>query len=126
MKGIKKITLVGIVGDDPEVVNNPDGSSFAKFSLAIDVGTKSKPRTDWVLVNCNKFHFEIATKYITKGARLYIEGFPSAKAYITRAGEVGVQEQVYPEIIRIISSKNNVEPTEVGGDEYNNGEEPAY
>lgn len=128
MKGIKKIILIGTAGDDPEIINNPDGSSFAKYSLAVNIGTKSKPRTDWILVNCNDYHYETATKYITKGARVYIEGFPTAKAYITRTGEAAVQEQVYPEIMRVIySPKHTAEPesaVNVEG-EYNNVE-PAY
>lgn len=129
MKGVKRITLLGIVGNEPEIVNNPDGSSFAKYSLAVDVGTKNKPRTDWVLVNCNDYHYEYATKYITKGARVYIEGFPSAKPYITRTGEPAVQEQVYPEIMRIVWSPKTASEPEPSADSaeagYNNAE-PAY
>lgn len=128
MKGVKKIILVGTAGGDPEIINNPDGSNFARYSLAINVGTKGKPRTDWITVNCNDFHYETATKYITKGARVFIEGFPTSKAYITRTGEAAVQEQVYPDIMLVISSPKLAAKPESAvddGEEYNNTE-PAY
>lgn len=128
MKGVKKIILVGYAGRDLEIINNPDGSSFAKYRLAVNVGTKSKPRTDWITVNCNDYHYETATKYITKGARVYIEGFPTSKAYINKTGEASVQEQVYPDIMLVLSSPKLAAKPESAvddGEEYNNAE-PAY
>ena len=79
---MKKITITGNVGRDPEVRANQNGEYFATFSVAVNVGTKDKPRTDWVDIVCNGKKVDFAKQYIKKGGKVLVEGFPSAYGYL--------------------------------------------
>jgi single-strand DNA-binding protein len=79
---MKKVIVTGNVGRDPEMRADQNGNSFATFSLAVSVGTKQSPKTDWVDISCNDKLADIARSYIKKGSKLLIEGFPSVSAYL--------------------------------------------
>lgn len=81
---MKKIIVTGNVGRDPELRADQNGNQFATFSLAISVGTKQNPKTDWVDVSCNGKLADVARNYVKKGAKLLVEGFPSVNAYMNR------------------------------------------
>jgi single-strand DNA-binding protein len=75
MKSINKCTLLGAVGGDPEVRYSAQGLCIASFSLATSEKRKDKDEvTQWH--NCVAFGKlgEIVAQYITKGAKLYLEG----------------------------------------------------
>ena len=50
---MKKIIITGNVGRDPEMKISQNGEEFVTFSLGVSVGTKDKPKTDWVDISCN-------------------------------------------------------------------------
>lgn len=79
---MKKMTITGNVGRDAEVrVNTQTGNEFASFSVAVNVGTKDKPRTDWIEVVCNNKLAVVAKHHVKKGGKVLVEGFPTAYAY---------------------------------------------
>ena len=79
---MKKLLITGNVGQDAQVFTNEQGKSFAKFSVAVSVGTKQNPKTEWVQVLCNNKLVDVAKNYVKKGSKLLVEGFPEASAYI--------------------------------------------
>lgn len=79
---MKRLTVTGNLGRDPELRIDPKGNSFATFSVAVQVGNKANPRTDWIDVSCNGKLAEIATTYARKGNKVLVDGFPSVSAYI--------------------------------------------
>lgn len=81
---MKKIIMTGNVGRDPEVRADQTGNQFVTFSLAVAVGTKQNPRTDWIDVTCNGKLADVAKNYVKKGTKLLVEGFPSVHAYMTK------------------------------------------
>lgn len=79
---MKKMTITGNIGRDAEVrVNTQTGNEFASFSVAVSVGTKDKPRTDWIEVVCNNKLAVVAKHYVKKGGKVLVEGFPTAYAF---------------------------------------------
>lgn len=79
---MKRLTITGNLGRDPELRIDPNGNTFATFSVAVAVGSKGKQRTDWIDVSCNGKLAEIAKTYAKKGNKILVDGFPSVSAYI--------------------------------------------
>jgi single-strand DNA-binding protein len=79
---MKRLTITGNLGRDPEMRIDPEGNSFATFSVGVTVGSKAKRRTDWIDVSCNGRLAETVTTYAKKGNKVLVEGFPSVGAYL--------------------------------------------
>ncbi len=78
---VNKVTLIGRLGKDPEVVSMNDGNKIVKFSLATsdrwtDRNTNERrERTEWHnIVIFNQHLGNIAEQYLRKGGQAYIEG----------------------------------------------------
>ncbi|MDD9898653.1 MAG: single-stranded DNA-binding protein [Candidatus Melainabacteria bacterium] len=72
-KEINNVTLVGRVGQDPELRYFESGSSMATFSLAINRPTRNK-ETDWFDIKLWGKQAEIAGEYVRKGSLIGIAG----------------------------------------------------
>lgn len=82
MKCVNRVTLLGIVGRDPEVRYTAQGMCVASFSFATSEKRKDKdPVTQWH--NCVAFGKlgEIVAQYVTKGSKMYVEGAIDYQAY---------------------------------------------
>ncbi|MCE2706549.1 MAG: single-stranded DNA-binding protein [Proteobacteria bacterium] len=102
---MKKIIITGNLGRDPEMRSDQKGGQFATFALAVSIGTKQNPKTDWVDISCNGKLAEIICTYAKKGTKVLVSGFPSVNAYINKENvAVGVL-RVYADDIEFLSSK---------------------
>lgn len=104
---MKKIIITGFVGQDPQGRHAPSGEYFVTFTVAVNVGTKQNPRTDWVEVACNGKLAEIAQTYLKKGTRVLVEGFPNAAAYINKEGKPVATLKITAKMLEILSSKDS-------------------
>lgn len=104
---MKKIIITGHLGRDPEGRHSPNGEWFVTFTVAVNVGTKTNPRTDWVDVSCNGKLAEIAQTYLKKGARVLVEGFPTATAYINKEGKAVANIRIAAKLLEILSNKES-------------------
>ena len=99
---MKRLTITGNLGRDPELRIDASGNKFATFSVAVGVGTKLNPKTDWIEVSCNGKLAEIATTYAVKGNKILVEGFPAVTAYLNNGNDpVGVQ-RLYAHTIELL------------------------
>ena len=117
---MKKIIITGNVGKDPELRADQNGNQFATFSVGVSVGTKQSPKTDWVEVSCNGKLADIAKNYIKKGAKLLVEGYPTANAYINRENKPVANLRVYANTLELLSKREDG-----AGDDYSS-QEPVY
>lgn len=71
---MNKVTLVGRLGQDPELKTSNSGNSFAKFSIATNDGFGDNKKTNWH--NCTAFGkaAEIISQYIKKGNEIAVSG----------------------------------------------------
>lgn len=88
---LNKVTLIGRVGQDPEVRHLENGAVVARFSLATNEKIKladgtRQDRTEWHDVVVWRKLAEIAEKYVTKGKLLYIEGKLRTRKYDDKNG----------------------------------------
>jgi single-strand DNA-binding protein len=82
-RSLNKVTLIGNLGNDPEVRSTTGGNRVATFSLATsrswnDATGSKQEKTEWhrcVVWNTKSSQLaDIVEKYVKKGDKLYIEG----------------------------------------------------
>ncbi len=82
-RSLNKVTLIGNLGNDPEVRSTTGGNRVATFSLATsrswnDASGAKQEKTEWhrcVVWNTKNSQLaDIVEKYVKKGDKLYIEG----------------------------------------------------
>lgn len=79
MRGVNKVTIIGNVGNDPEMKYTASGTAVAKFSVATNESWTSKDgqkqeRTEWHRIVAWARLAEICGQYLTKGNVVYLEG----------------------------------------------------
>lgn len=78
MSGINKVILVGHLGKDPEVRHLDTGVTVASFPLATSETFNKEGRrveqTEWHNIVLWRGLADVASKYLTKGKLVYIEG----------------------------------------------------
>ena len=79
-QGINKVILVGNVGGDPETKYMPSGGAVTNLSIATSESWKDKQtsqpqeRTEWHRVVFFNRLAGIASEFVRKGSKLYVEG----------------------------------------------------
>lgn len=90
---VNKMTLIGNVGQDPEVRATQTGTQIANLSLATDESYKDRntgqvvPQTEWHRVVLIGRIAEIVDQYVRKGHKLYIEGKLKTRKWQDRDGK---------------------------------------
>ena len=74
-----KITIIGNLGRDPELRYTPQGDAVCDFSVAVNDRKRDKAGdwqdiTTWFKVTFWGKQGENASKYLTKGRQVYVEG----------------------------------------------------
>jgi single-strand DNA-binding protein len=99
-RGINKVILVGNLGRDPETRYLPSGDPVTNFSIATSEGWRDKQsgqmqeRTEWHNIVCFNRLAEIASEYLRKGSKVYLEG-----ALRTQSWEKDGQKHYKTEIV---------------------------
>ncbi len=104
---MKKIIITGNVGKDPEVRSDSAGNSFVVFTVAVSVGTKTNPKTDWIDITCNGKTADIVKMYVKKGIKVLVEGFPSVNAYISRENKAVGTLRIAAHNVELLSKKDD-------------------
>ena len=79
-RSVNKVTLIGNLGNDPDMKALPSGSQVANLSLATTDSWRDKAsgdmqeRTEWHRVVFFDRLAEICGQYLKKGSRVYVEG----------------------------------------------------
>lgn len=86
-----KIIIVGNLGRDPELRYTPQGNAVCSFSVATsekrrDKGGDMQDITTWFRVTLWGKQAETASKYLTKGKPVYIEGRLRTEEWTDRDG----------------------------------------
>lgn len=86
-----KITIIGNLGKDPELRYTPQGDAVCDFSVAVNDRKRDKSGefqdvTTWFRVTLWRKLAENASKYLTKGKQVYIEGRLNVEEWQDRDG----------------------------------------
>lgn len=86
-KALNRVTLLGNLGQDPELRSTPQGSSVCNISLATTESYKDRntnewrDTTDWHRVVLWEGLADVASRYLKKGDKVYIEGKLKTRQY---------------------------------------------
>ena len=92
MPNVNKVTVMGVLGRDPETKQFPNGGSVTNFSVATtdhwkDKNTgERKSATEWHRITTSNRLAEIASKYLKKGGKVYVEGSLRTRKYKDKSG----------------------------------------
>ncbi len=93
MAGVNKVILVGNLGKDPESQSFSNGGSVVKFTLATSESWRDKTtgerkdKTEWHnVVIYNENLGKIASQYLKKGSKVYLEGAIQSRKYQDNSG----------------------------------------
>jgi single-strand DNA-binding protein len=83
---LNKVTLIGHLGQDPELRNLPSGQAVGRFSLATDEPYtdkegKRQEHTEWHQIVTFGKVAETCGKYLAKGRQVYVEGRLRTREY---------------------------------------------
>lgn len=106
----QQLTLVGNLGNDPELRYTPNGVPVASFSLAVGKSfTKDGQRqekTTWFRVSAWNKQAETVSQYLHKGSKVLVVGeLEEARMYTDKSGANRVSLEVTAQTIRFLDSK---------------------
>ena len=107
-----KIIIIGNLGRDPELRYTPQGNAVCNFSLATNEKRKDKSGelqdiTTWFRITLWGKQAENASKYLTKGSPVYVEGRLRVEEWTDRDGGQRYTLEVQASDMQFISSGRN-------------------
>lgn len=112
MSGINKVIVLGNVGKEPETRSFDSGDTVTNFSVATSEKWKdkttgeSKESTEWHRVSCFGKLSDIASKYVKKGDKIYVEGSLRTRKWTDASGVEKYSTEVKAEKIELLGQKS--------------------
>jgi len=111
MASFNKITLVGHLGQEPEMRFTPAGTAVTNFSLAVSRsfikdGEKVE-ETDWFRVSAWGKQAESCNQYLEKGALVLVDGEISIRKYNDKDGNQRTSVDVTARNVVFLSKKGS-------------------
>jgi len=105
---MNKVILMGRLTRDPEITSTAAGSTFARFSLAVDRRFKREGEPTADFFNCTTFgkNAEFIERYVKKGTKLVVSGRLENNNYTNKQGEKVYENRVIVEEVEFAESKN--------------------
>lgn len=116
---MNKVIEMGRLTRDPEISNSTSGTTFARFSIAVDRRFKREGEPDADFFNCTAFGktAEFVEKYLQKGTKVLVTGRLQNNNYTTREGQKIYDLRIMVEEIEFAESKkDNSQSTDQGSD----------
>lgn len=110
MKGVNKVILVGTIGKDPEIKHMNNGNNVTSFSLATseqwkDQQGNKQEKTEWHNISAFGKLADIASQYLTKGSRVYIEGKIRTNKWQDKEGNNREQKNIIANELQMLDRK---------------------
>ena len=108
MANVNKVTVMGVLGRDPETKQFPNGGSITTFSVATTEFWKDKTTgerkeaTEWHRITTSNRLAEIASKYLKKGSKAYIEGSLRTRKYKDQSGADREVTEIRVDVLQLL------------------------
>lgn len=132
MASINKVTIIGHLGQDPEVRQFQNGGSLTSINVAtserwIDKNTgEQKEQTEWHRISLFNRLGEIAAQYLRKGMLVYIEGSLHTRKYTDAQGIERYSTEVQANQMQMLGGGQNSQQQGQGGQPPQGGQNTAY
>ncbi len=110
-RGINKVILVGNLGKDPEAKFMPSGNAVTNITVATSESWKDKQtgqqqeRTEWHRVVFFNRLAEIASEYLRKGSKVYIEGSLRTRKWQGQDGQDRYTTEIVASEMQMLDSR---------------------
>lgn len=108
MPNVNKAIVMGVLGRDPETKQFPNGGSITTFSVATSEFWKDKATgerkeaTEWHRIATSNRLGEIASKYLKKGGKVYIEGSLRTRKWKDQAGNEKEVTEIRADVLQLL------------------------
>ena len=108
MANLNRVTVMGVLGRDPETKQFPNGGSITTFSVATTEFWKDKTTgerkeaTEWHRITTSNRLAEIASKYLKKGSKAYIEGSLRTRKWKDQSGVDREATEIRADVLQLI------------------------
>ena len=108
MANVNKSIVMGVLGRDPETKQFPNGGSVTTFSGATtdhwkDKATgERKSATEWHRIATSNRLAEIASKYLKKGSKVYIEGSLRTRKWKDQSGADREVTEIRADVLQLL------------------------
>jgi single-strand DNA-binding protein len=110
-RGINKVILIGNLGADPETRYMPSGGAVTNIRLATSETWKDKntgenqERTEWHRVVFFNRLAEIASEYLRKGSKVYVEGSLRTRKWQGQDGRDNYTTEIVANEMQMLDSR---------------------
>lgn len=106
---MNKVIMMGRLTKDPETGSSASGTSYARFSLAVDRKYKRDGEPEADFFNCSSFgkQAEFVEKYLHKGSKVLISGRLQNDQYTNSEGRKTTTTKIMLEEIEFAESKGS-------------------
>ena len=128
-RGINKVTIVGNLGNDPEVKYMPSGGAVTNISVATSESWKDKQtgqqqeRTEWHRIVFFNRLAEIAGEYLKKGSQVYVEGSLRTRKWQDQSGQDRYTTEIVGNEMQMLGGRQG---GGMGADNMGYDQTPAY
>lgn len=111
MASLNKVTLIGNLGQDPEVKYMPSGGAVTNISIATTESWTDKSsgqkqeKTEWHRVSMFNRLAEIAGEYLKKGSQVYIEGSLRTRKWQDQSGQDRYTTEIVAREMKMLGSR---------------------
>ena len=108
MPNVNKVILMGVLGRDPETKQFSNGGSVTTFSVATTDHWKDKTTgerkeaTEWHRITTSNRLAEIASKYLKKGGKVYIEGSMRTRKWKDQSGADREVTEIKADVLQLL------------------------
>ncbi len=111
-RGINKVILVGNLGNDPEHRVLPSGGGVTNISVATGESWRDKntgqmqERTEWHRIVFFNRLAEIASEYLKKGSKVYVEGSLRTRKWQDQSGQDRYSTEIIANEMQMLDSRS--------------------
>ena len=107
-----KATIIGNLGNDPDMRYAASGSPMLRFNVASNYRTRTpdgeyQDRTEWVRVMVTGTRAETLAQYLKKGSRVYVEGRLEARPWTDQQGQIRAGLEVLANEVQFMSARSS-------------------
>ena len=111
MASLKKVTLIGNVGKDPEIKTFASGNKVANITLATterykDRNGEQKEETEWHSVQAFGKLADVVERFVHKGSLLYLDGKIRTRSY-EADGRTMYRTEILADHIQMLDRREN-------------------
>ena len=106
---MNKVILMGRLTKDPEISSSASGTTFARYSIAVDRKYKQEGEPDADFFNCTSIgkQGEFVERYLKKGTKILVTGRLQNNNYTNKEGHKVYDVRVITEEVEFAESKGS-------------------